>query len=500
MSEDTRYAKKGKLLLSAILLLALGLLLFQLDAKSLWVDEVLTIEMSQYDFPSILYKTSHPFFHYLCLHFWTEVAGDSDFAQRALFAIFGFFSLIFVYLIGKSLFNRSTGLIATGLMAISPFFILYSRMSRYYSLALLLSLISTWLFLQLLEKRKTGNKKTILWSGYILTSALMLYTFYATIFVLAAQFIFALLSSKRTKEFLIRYLLSLAITAILFSPGLLILLNKGATLGGGFGWPALYTGLTGFIIRIGYPFFCFSVGETIYYYNPIGILGFLFIFSLFAFGLWKLRTGKEQFLSVSIFLFVPFALFVLFGTIFNAYIICMNGKLMFCASFFYLGIACGLSNIKNARWKTFFLILIILISAYSLSNYYTNSEFHNPAYIRPTKEVCEEVMEISQQGDVIILYPHPELYYLKKSIGRHLFSSNERARAYIKGNENQRVWVVSVISPISKVKARDEFTNWLSQNYTLKYTHEYDPLKGHYHFISPTFQYKEIIQGYEPQE
>jgi uncharacterized membrane protein len=206
MSEDIRYAKNGKPLLSAILLLALALLLFQLDAKSLWIDEIWTVEMSQYDFPSILYKTSHPFFHYLCLHLWTEVAGESDFAQRALFVIFGFFSLIFVYLIGKNLFDRSTALLATGLMAISPFFILYSRMSRYYSLALLLSLISTWLFLRLLEKRKTEKRKTILWSGYILTSALMLYTFYATIFVFAAQFIFALLSSKRTKEFLIRYI------------------------------------------------------------------------------------------------------------------------------------------------------------------------------------------------------------------------------------------------------------------------------------------------------
>jgi hypothetical protein len=173
---------------------------------------------------------------------------------------------------------------------------------------------------------------------------------------------------------------------------------------------------------------------------------------------------------------------------------------MFCASFFYLGIASGLSNIKNARWKTFFLILIILISAYSLSNYYTNSEFHNPAYIRPTKECCEEVMKISHLGDVVITHV-PELYYLKKSNGRQLFHFDEigRTKEYIKENENQRVWLIFVSSPLSKEreKARDEFTDWLSQNYTLKYTHEYDPLKGSYHFISPTFQYKEIIQGYE---
>lgn len=497
MTEDVRYMKKEKTLLSAILLLALALLLFQLDAKSLWVDEVYTIKMAQYDFPSILYQTSHPPFHYLCLHFWTEVAGTSDFVQRALFVVFGLFSLIFVYLIGKNLFNRSTGLIATGLMAISPLFILYSRMSRYYSLALLLSLISTWLFLRLLEKRKT-----ILWSGYILTSALMLYTVYTTIFVLAAQFIFALLSSKRSKEFLTRHLLSLVIIAILFSPWLLILLNRNG-LSGDLGWPQFYTGLTAFILRIGYPFFCFSVGETIYYYNPIGVLGFLFIFSLFAFGLWKLRKDKEQFRSVSIFLFVPFVLFVLFGTLFNAYIICMNSKLMFCASFFYLGIASGLSKIKNARWKTVFLILIILISAYSLSNYYTNSEFHNPAFIRPTKECCEEVMKISHPGDVVISPHPPESYYLKKRNGRHLFSSNEKARDYIKENENQRVWLIFVVSPFTteeRAKDRDKFANFLlSQNYTLNYTKEYDPLKGHYHFVSPTFQYKEIIQGYEKE-
>ena len=236
------------------------------------------------------------------------------------------------------------------------------------------------------------------------------------------------------------------------------------------------------------------------------IFGFLLInliiFSLFSFGLWKLRKGKEHSLLISIFLFAPFALIVLFGTIFNAYIIGMNSKLIFYASFFYLVIAYGLSKIEHARWKTLFLILIILISAYSLSNYYTNSEFHNPAYIRPTKEVCEEVMKISHPDDVVITHL-PELYYLKKNNGRQLFHIDEigleRTRNYIKENKNQRVWLIYVISPLSKERAKTlaKFTDWLSQNYTLNYTKEYDPLKGHYHFILPTFQYKEIIQRYE---
>lgn len=68
--------------------------------------------------------------------------GDIVLMARLPSALFGTATIVVVYLLGKAFFSKKDGLIAAGLVALSPFLIRYSQYSRAYSLFVLLSLLS----------------------------------------------------------------------------------------------------------------------------------------------------------------------------------------------------------------------------------------------------------------------------------------------------------------------------------------------------------------------
>jgi mannosyltransferase len=80
---------------------------------------------------------------------------------------------------------------ALWLLALSPFWLLYGRMIRAYSLTMALALLLTWLLLQALRR---GGRW---WLIYAVAGAALLYTDYSGLAVVAAHGLYLLVTLRR---------------------------------------------------------------------------------------------------------------------------------------------------------------------------------------------------------------------------------------------------------------------------------------------------------------
>jgi 4-amino-4-deoxy-L-arabinose transferase-like glycosyltransferase len=172
-----------------------------LGNESIWLDETTSILIARMDLPSVVAWTAadiHPPLYYFALHFWLGF-GESEFAVRALSAMFGVWTIVIVYALARELFDSDIGLLSALLLALSPMHIWYSQEARMYPMVTALSLLSSYLLVLALRSsaepmagHSTGlrSRQTRYWLGYLLFSVLALYTHYYALFVLLFQNLF----------------------------------------------------------------------------------------------------------------------------------------------------------------------------------------------------------------------------------------------------------------------------------------------------------------------
>lgn len=184
-----------------ILIVAFGALLrlYHLDEESIWLDEAVSIQASSASPMTIIQRTavqeSYPPLYYLLLHFWMEMFGSGVVAVRALSVLFGVAALPLIYLLGRALYGQWVGLISAFLLAVSPFHIYYSQEARMYALFALLSLASAYALMNLLVQ-----KKRLHFVAYVLFTALCLYTYYYSYFLLLFENLFVLWIILRERQ------------------------------------------------------------------------------------------------------------------------------------------------------------------------------------------------------------------------------------------------------------------------------------------------------------
>ncbi|MCE7066777.1 glycosyltransferase family 39 protein [Dyadobacter sp. CY326] len=138
-------------------------------------------------------------FYYLLLHNWIEIFGLTDFSIRFLSVVFSVLIIGLTYLFARRFFSVNTGLIASAIVAIEPFFIGYSHQARSYSLTFFLTLLATYFFLQIVENESSRRKTAGLYIGYIIAAGLGLMSHFLTIAVLVAHAAYALLFLRTIK-------------------------------------------------------------------------------------------------------------------------------------------------------------------------------------------------------------------------------------------------------------------------------------------------------------
>ncbi len=145
------------------ILVAFARLSFDLDAKTVWWDESLSLQRSEQGWNDLLVGKlalwdgereritwdQHPAVYYIALGWLLRVGTDSPFALRFLSlcaavllvpVIWGFA----LFLTRKQLVPQGTALWATALAALNPFILWYGQEARPYALWMLVSLLALW--------------------------------------------------------------------------------------------------------------------------------------------------------------------------------------------------------------------------------------------------------------------------------------------------------------------------------------------------------------------
>ena len=500
----------------AICSLAFALLIYQLGQRSVWGDEAYTARVVQRDLESTLVAVAnetYPPVYYVCIWGWKTLMGSSEFALRFPSVFFGMLSISILYPLGTRMMSRRIGLLGMGLMAISPFFVMYSRMARYFSLLLFLSLMSYWFFMRLLDDTSTGGG----WKGYVISSALAIYTHYLAAFVLVAQAVIALTRVGHRRQFALRFLASQAIIVLLFAPWLGLAMQQAVRLASrpdsfASGKPMMW------LLSVAYPFFVWLIGETIYPWNPAAFVGAILAGGLAIRGLlgesgvsilqtmddgiskehaqrgiaqdqplvadsaaqpvWK---PKARDFPVLILLPLLLTAITMGRFISGGAFLAIPSRAIFCLPFIYLLIARGLCMIVGFRRRLLAVAGLGIVLGLSLGNYHLGREFHNPNYILQIEDLVNSVVEQAEPGDVFVSdFMTGFDYYIKRSnpeAAHFLAHHPASAKNYVQEHQSPRVWLVLLCRAVeTESLATVELVPWLvTAGYSLDLTFGHAP-------------------------
>ena len=212
------WLKSNQIILALLLIILLGsfLRIYGLGSESIWFDEAVSINVSQQSVALIIEKAElHPPLYYIILLFWILLFGTSEVATRSLSAIFGIISIFLIYQVGHALFSRKIGLISCFISAISYFHIYYSQEIRSYSLLLLLTLLSFFLFIKIIKPDRT---RKLYFSLLLFVNTCLAYTHVFGLFIIMSQVFYFILLWNKYKKLRIWFFGVQIATLVFFSP------------------------------------------------------------------------------------------------------------------------------------------------------------------------------------------------------------------------------------------------------------------------------------------
>lgn len=432
---------RNNYLLLLIFLLGLALRIYNLGAESIWYDEAISIAVAKLGLIdqiswSFLQNDNNPPLYYEFMHFWVWIFGDSEFATRLPSALFGSFSIIAIYMIGKLVFNKKAGLLAALILATSIFHIKYSQEARAYSLLAFLTLVSFYYYLKIIS----SDRRSYFW-GYLISSILMIYSHYYGFLILAAQNIFFFGNYLKTRNLgllsLRKWLTYQIILGVLYLPGFVLFVKHTVAIQGGF-WlaePSL-AGVAGtFIIYSGSTVLCLVLVIC----SLLSFLSLKPVKGQLAKGLNSNElplSGSNRLYLLLLWLFIPILLpFILsqFSTPVLLYRYTIGASLAF-----YLLAAIGICITGKRAVMIIISLLILALSYVNLEEYYNTVDKYQ------WRETISYIEDNASSGDYVTVYPifviEPANYY-KDRDDLHYYPLNDELIS-ITDIGNKNLWLV----------------------------------------------------------
>ncbi len=369
---------KNNLLLVLIVLFGAALRLFRLSAKSVWIDEAMSLSFAEYGWKEIFFHryNAKPVYFFL-LKAWTALFGSGELAARSLGVLFGIVSIFLIYILAAKLFNKRAALISAFLLSVSPYHIYYSQQIRNYSLFVLLGLLSMIIFIRTWRERR-GRIRAL-----VAVNVLLVYTHGFGIFVPLVQSLFLMVNKKIDR----RWVAGGCVTLVLLLPLAAVFLhNPSSPLGNeiGYKWPKMLTDLAtpnpGSLLELIEVFAYGGPRQAHAGVGPVDINGYLMplriltvlFFSLMLHGLTPLfkardgnpvlrRAGTEFFLTLWLLLpiLITYALSIFFVPLF------LTRYFIFTSISFYLITAASMTRLSG-KLRVGVICLIIALSLVSL--------------------------------------------------------------------------------------------------------------------------------------
>lgn len=385
-------AMKSWIGLGGLLVLAAGLRGFDLNRWSLWEDELYTITVRAVaPLPDLLvFPTDpHPPIYFILVRVWMTAAGATPFALRVLSIIFSLATILGLYHLGRTLYDRRTGLLGALLLTISTAHIHFGRTVRMYSLFTFLAVASWAAYVHL-----RTDTRSIPWLDadrigpavvYVLVTLALLYTHLYGVFVVASQYVHRWLSCDgRILDRRWRRLQ--AVISLGFLPWMAVLVRQAWTLtvgsdGVGIGWiPAPTFGLLRetLLLHAGYPrLYPILVTSEVAWWAATGV-SFVFnvalVFSVLTYepgdGPTFYFIGGREAGMLAVFLLVPillpFTISLVVPIFVPRYTIAVSLPL-------FLLVGRGLINVRSPPWRWLLLAVIVLGAAITTGTYFSGN-------------------------------------------------------------------------------------------------------------------------------
>ncbi len=484
------------------------LLLAGLARQNLWIDEWFTIDIVRTPWSSfvshIITTERRPPLHYLLLKLGAPLIGGSEYVMRLYSAALVVLSVAIAYAVGRRLLGQRGGMIAAFLLGVSPFVILYGRMIRAYGQTMLLGLLLTWVLLHTVKKPTPGR-----WVLYGLIALALVYTDYSGLAVLGGPALYVLAQGDRRVRAALSWVGAAAMVGIGYLPWLPIALTQKAH-------PVrltdFATGLVGFGLKLGYPFYAWGAGETIFPWHPAalpavsacGLLllwGLVILFQKNRLAFWLLVGGIAGPLVFTA------ALLALVAT--DIPFLDAASRSSAAAPFFYWGVSAGLVMLRSRSIRLLALLCVGAAFSVALFNYAEGRQFHNPIYAVLIRQAVAGVQGAIHPGDLILAESDTLFcyYYDQSSDPAACQGLDPQANeAWIVAHRPGHIWMVTFgrdSTADSVSKATNELDNWLANHYgAAVQTRGYVPQDPLYQTVKqrllhrPAYSYKLVIYEY----
>ena len=363
---------KHRIILIGFFIVGAILRLWDITEHSYWIDELYSAARAipEKDLLDVYYwgPEPHPPAHYILLWISYNLFGYHEIVGKLISAIAGTLCIPAIYFLGKTMFSKGVGFNAAILLTITPALIYYSQEARAYELLVLFSILSSYFFLLIQDKRTYFY--TFL---YLISSIFLINLHFYGIWIFAAQVIFISISLCRSlnKKDMIFYLFT---SSIIFASYIPLISQMIQAASNGITWIQGIE-ITTYLFEAFSAYFGSANMFRPYQVTEISLVGLAF-FALFAISFAKLAMNKrfsKGFCYISLVFFFVYIVSILMEAVlapmFN------NRNSLPALPFIILVIAWCLNQIEIKRIYVLSSIGVFLIL--SNVNFYNNLEREN---------------------------------------------------------------------------------------------------------------------------
>lgn len=347
---------------------------------SLWGDEGFSAILSMKPFLEIIKiitrDTSPPLWN-IFEHLAFRLFGTGEVVIRGLAFAFFLGTNLFVYKIGKLLWGKKTGLLATVLTFFNPFFFIYAFEGRMYSILALGVTASMYYFLKILKSERKVSRRDMI--GYVIATLWAMYSHHFAIFALLVQglwFVYEFVFGKRKNA--IQIFRAFLFVCIGYLPWVYPLYNQTRMVGGGF-WLEIPT-----TTDLRNLFFDY-LGEGIK--HPYARLARILVIIALALRVWTKDIKK------SLFLFLWFVL-----PIFTTWLVSQKFTSIFFNRYLLYTIPAAMILLATNRRKLGNFLIFVIIALFAIVDWHY---FTHPTKI-PFRDLANYVEETKVKGDFLI--------------------------------------------------------------------------------------------------
>ena len=338
----------------------------------------------------------HPAGIQVFVNYWVALFGDSPVAVKIPFLLFGIFSILLVYKLGKEWFNPSVGLITALFVACLEYTVMYSQIARPYMSGMFFSLLMVYGWQRYLFN---PGKNPFLWLLlYVLASAACAYNHYFSLLFAAIVGITGLFFIARRR--LLTYAMAGIGIFVLFIPHLPVFFHQ-------FG----EKGVEGWLGKPENDFILDYIGY-IFHFSPVV---YVMVAVIFVVGL-RLRKGfivrRDKYFYVSLaWFFLP----ILIGFFYSRYVnaVLQYSGLIFTFPFFLFLIFGNLPDFgKRVKYLSVPLVTLVLVLTLILGRQYY-SLFYQSRFKHLILDTQQTIDEYGADNCLVVMDSHKKIsdYY-----------------------------------------------------------------------------------------